>query len=269
TQAMVFYWDGVSSDYNYSVPIEDNYINQALNQNGEIFLVTTGRSLGDTLRKLTQTGSEVVKQLKFKIGGATYKFNMMGGTLSNRNIRYKMDTFQNRLLIGASDSTGKKHFVFAYGASEGALPNAFYQPYSGADTTLSGNIGLVKQIYTGMIYLSWYDGSVYHFYKLSSGNSSNASWKGLYTDAGQRIRINYVKFYFKPLVSGDSVTVSLDTDYGTSNSLGTISYAADGAITSKKFVKNILCHAFRPVISWTAGGTAFSKIVVDFDYIND
>jgi len=77
------------------------------------------------------------------------------------------------------------------------------------------------------------------------------------------------------LVASDSVTPTLDIDYGTSVTLSdprgnaTISYTLDGAVTSKRFNVKRDCHAFRPAISWTAGGVSFSKIVIDYDFISD
>ena len=133
------------------------------------------------------------------------------------------------------------------------------------------SIGVIKTITASQVFISYTDitNTVHYILKARTGNSTRAEYKGNYFDAGQKIRINYVKFYHKPLVSSDSVTVTIDTDYGTSNTLGTITYSADGAVTEKKFYKGIICHSFRPTISWTAGGVAFSKIVMDYDFISD
>jgi hypothetical protein len=122
--------------------------------------------------------------------------------------------------------------------------------------------------------------NTYYLQKFVSGSvvnaySTSAVAKMGYADMGQKIRVNYIKFYFKPLVSGDVVTPTIEADYGTSWTLTdpkgntTISYANDGAITSKKFNVKRDCHAFRPAIAWSSGGTAISKIVVDYTFLKD
>jgi len=49
----------------------------------------------------------------------------------------------------------------------------------------------------------------------------------------------------------------------------TISYTNDGAITFKRFKVGLNCHSFRPGLNWTAGGTQFSKIVIDYSSLPD
>jgi len=124
-------------------------------------------------------------------------------------------------------------------------------------------------------------GTVSYLYKIfGNATSTTAVYRGNYTDFGQDVQVNYVKLYFKPLASGDSVTVSLETDYGNSVTLkaakgaanSTASYALDGAVTSKKFVPpqgKQKCHAFRPVLTNWTGEVEISKIIVDYSFIND
>ena len=260
-QSAIFFWDGTSADYNYQIPVEDNKITTSFNDDGRIYLITTGRGFGCTLRRLTEEGDEPLKQLKTYVDGELKYFYV--------NYRNAIDIFQNRLLIGAT--SGLQNYIFAFGRPTMDYPEILTQPYSTSNNpTSSGGIGVIKQLFSNFIFVSAYDDTYYYWMRFATGYSTNALLKERYEDAGQKIRINYVKFYFKPLVSGDSVTVSIDTDYGTSNSLGTISYDSDGGtITSKRFNKLILCHAFRPVIDWSDGGVAFSKIVVDYDFIGD
>ena len=265
TRARVFFWDGVSADYNYSIPIEDNKIISALNDNGRVYLVTEGRELGSVLRRLTEAGDIPLRHLKTFVSGAVTSFS---NSQTVTNYRNTIDIFQNRVLIGATSTT--RNMIFAFGSPDVTFPEALIQPYSCSDDPSSGGaIGFVGHLMKGSIYVSAYDGTNYYWMRFTGSYSSNALLKERYTETGQKIRINYVKFYFQPLVSGDDVTVSLETDYGTSHSLGTITYSTDGAITSKRFNKIITCHAFRPVIQWSSGGTAFSRIVIDYDFISD
>ena len=43
----------------------------------------------------------------------------------------------------------------------------------------------------------------------------------------------------------------------------------DGAITYKRYNIQKDCHAVAPVLSWDAGGVAFSKVVLDYDFVED
>jgi hypothetical protein len=111
-----------------------------------------------------------------------------------------------------------------------------------------------------------------NIYPRTGYGNNTATYKAGYTDFGQKVRINYMKVYFKPLVSGDSITVGLDTNYGTSIPLGNsgvVSFATDGAVTSKRFDVKPMCHAYRPTISWVSGNVAISKIVIDYDFVDD
>jgi len=143
------------------------------------------------------------------------------------------------------------------------------------------NPHLLKSAFWGRFYVGMDNAadSKYYLYK-NEGNTADATYRGNYKDFGQDVQVNYVKLYFKALASGDSITPTLDVDYGTSVTLKAIkgtansvaSYTADGAITSKKFVPprgKQKCHAFRPVIATWAGAVSVSKIVIDFSYIND
>jgi len=256
----IYLHDGVSSSATEIIPLEGiNQIYAIINNNGNIILFADNRSRAHILGVLQENGIEEIKELRFEVDGTVRNFL---SPLSQSAITI----YKNKVLFGVGNNYAG--LIFGYGRKDINKNYILYQPYS-LSTAVSSQITSLKQVYTDKLYAGYFDGTNYKLAKLTSGYSTSATYKAGYTDAGQRIRINYVKFYFKPLVSGDSVTVSLDTDYGTSNPLRTISYAADGAITSIKKVKNIICHAFRPVIKWNAGGTAFSKIVVDFDYIND
>ena len=278
TESAVFFWDGTSIAYNYKVPVDDNYIAQAYNKDGTIYLVTQGKSEGASLRKMTDQGAEKLSAFKLDIGGTKYTFQMVGrphGGYSQKLNSHAMDCFQNRLLMGMNtQDSGNKNFIFALGSPDSNSPEGFFQPYSTVDTsTASGSIGLVKQIDTGKIYVGYNNNNTYHLYIYSTGYSTNAVYKACYTDMGQKVRINYIKVYFDALVSGDSATVGIDVDYGTSHKLGidsgNVSYGNDGAVTSKRFDKPIICHSFRPTIKWNSGGMAVSKIVIDYDFVDD
>ena len=228
--------------------------------------MTEGRTSASTLYRLTPSQyPERIQRLRIPLSGTDTFFSV--GSFNS------MDTFRNRLLIGTSD--GRHIKIFSYGTEEKGQPLAMTMPYGVASGSTSSTFGCLKTLFVNKIFISYKKDSVYYLDKIASGNSTRAYYKGGYFEADQRIRVNYVKFYFKTLVASDSVTVSLDTDYGTSNDLRdlagnkTITYTNDGAVNYKRFDVGVDCHSFRPVIDWSAGGVAFAKIVVDFDYISD
>jgi hypothetical protein len=179
-----------------------------------------------------------------------------------------LSLFDNKLLIGTQ-----------YGLVLSTDGEKITLPLSTPVNSSTSYLHTIKPIATDRILIGYYDGSHHYIkyadiYPRATAGANTALYKAGYTDFGQKIKINYVKFYFKPLVSGDSITVGLDVDYGTAKTLGkgtgNISYTVDGVITSKKFSNlGFQCHAFRPVITWATGAVAISKIVVDYSFISD
>jgi len=269
TECAVFFFDGESDDWTYMIPIENNKIQAAINLNGIVYLFTEGRDAGYTsFERLTENGTKLINKLQFDIEGTTVGFNVRNPNL--------VDSFNGRLIFGAYYAAAPfRNVIFSYGSTGEGFQVVLSQPWSGGETITAADVGCLKSLFGGSIFLSSKVATTgYRWTEFNNlaGPSTNADWHGLYFDAGQRMRVNYVKFYFKPLVANDDVTVGLDTDYGTANELSstsTITYTRDGAVTSKIFRKPIICHAFRPTINWTAGGVAFSKIVVDYDFIGD
>lgn len=266
SESRVFFWDGVSPSFNYWIPVEDNKITASKNLQGVVYLLTEGRSTNEAiLRNLTRSGDETIRNFRFDKAGTSKGYVNSDGS---PNI---LGNFENRLLIGVV-AGDHQNAIFSYGSRDPKYPRVIAQPYSaGNDPSSGGGIGFVGSLLTGGVYASFYDDTYYYFSKFNGGASTDALFKCLYRDIGERVKINYVKFYFKTLVSGDSVTVSLDSDYGTANSLGTITYTGDGTITSKRFDLggSVKCHSFRPKLDYTAGAVAFSKIVVDYDPTGD
>jgi len=267
TQCAVFMWDGVSETYNYKIPINDNKIISSINNSGEIFLITEGnanQASQCSLKKLIDNGSESISKLRVNLSGTDTSF-----TITHNNA---IDVFDERLLFGLKSIT--QNYLFSYGSPIKTFSDVLSIPYFGANASATCDIGLVKNLNEGAFCVSHQKDGVYKWSRYSTGNSV-ATWKGVYQSFGQKIRINYIKFYFRPLVASDSITVGLDIDYGTSVTLAdnsgnaTITYTNDGAITSKKFKVGRDCHTFRPTIAWGAGGTPFNRICIDYTFIED
>ena len=260
TQSFVVFWDGVSSVLNYIIPISDNKITSAFNDNGTVYLFTENKDLAGAVHILQESGSKKLRRLRTDVGGTTV--NLTAPKL------HAVESYDNKILIGG----GNYDLTMAFGQLEEGTPFAFFQPFSNTSTS-GGIIGAIKVVDTDKVYISSQVSATYTIKKYTSGNAASV-YKGNYTDLGQKCVLNYVEVYFKPLVASDSITLTVDTDYGTSNTpqqnSGVISYTLDGAVTSKKFdLGGIYCHAFRPTITWGAGGVAISKIVMDYSFLNE
>lgn len=258
TRSKVFFWDGNSTTSNYWLDIGDNLIKAAINNNGLIELFTSGRQPAGTIKILGDVGAETIRFTKHDIDGTITDFDapLFGG----------VDIFKGRTIFGASD----QNVIMSYGREEIGQPMGLTFPW--ADYSVSASqIGALRTVNEDKVFFSSKKATNYSIQVLSTGNSGNAQYKGLYTDFGQKVRVNYVKFYFKTLVSGDAITPTLDLDYGTNVTLTdllgntNISFANDGTATSKRFNVQRDCHSIRPVIDWTTGGVAISKIVIDYD----
>jgi hypothetical protein len=244
-----------------------NQVHSIVNRNGTILPFSDDRSAGHIVSVLGDEGVEEVKRLQHDVSGTLNTF------LSPRS-QSAVSIYKNKVLFGTegSGTTSGRAFIFGFGRKNIDSNYILYQPYSLSGEAAS-RVTSLKQTYTDKFYTGYYDGTNYKFAKLSTGYSTSANYKAGYIDFGQRIKLNYVKFYFKPLVTSDSITCGLDVDYGTAVTLGigtgNVSYTKDGAVTSKKFNIGKQCHSFRPTISWGAGGVAISKIVFDYSFISD
>lgn len=257
----LYLWDGVSDQAYKIVDLKGIVqVHSVVNNNGNVFVFVDGGSAGHYWTVLQSNGSEYylekIRQLKHDISGTQT-------TLLSPNSNSTIETYKGNILFG----TYNRGLIMCVGRDSLGESFQLSCPMSASIATNS-RVTAIKQTSTDKLYVGYYDGTNYKFAKFTTGYAT-ATYKAGYTDLGQKGIVKYVKFYFKPLVSGDSITVGLDTDYGTSTSLGTISYATDGAITSKRFEIKKQCHAFRPTINWTTGGTAISKIIVDYEFVGD
>ena len=236
-------------------------VHSVINKNGTIILFCDSGSTGHIIAVLQDNGLEEVRTLKHDISGTLT--NLLSPRSSSALAVYK-----NRLLFG----TEGRGLIMSYGNKDIGKPFALTCPFS-ASIVANSLVSSLSKISNDKFYLGYYNGTNYKFAKLSSGNSTNASIKFGYFDAGQKMRLNYIKVYFKPLIASDSITVGIDTDYGSSQTLGigtgNVGYGNDGAITSKRFDKPILCHALRPTITWVNGGVEISKIIIDYSFVDD
>lgn len=267
-ECRVYLIDGTSQTKAVKIiPLENiNQVHAVANYNGSIICFADNRATGHIIAQLGEFGLDKISDLKQEISGTL-------NTLLSPPSSSAVENYKNNLLfgvMGVGTNTGRG-LIMSYGKNKNSDNLSLSCPMF-ASLEANSKVYSIKQISTDKIYCGYFDGTNSKFTRFTSGYAA-ATYKPGYMDFGQKVRINYIKVYFKTLVSGDSVTVSIDTDYGTSNSLdtgsGNLSYAKYGAINSKRFSKPIVCHAFRPSLAWVSGGVTFSKIVIDYDFIDD
>ena len=273
SECRLYLWDGTSTAAYKIVNLQGIIqVHACINRNGNIFAFVDGGTAGHYWAILQTNGSEYylekVRQLRHDISGTQTD---LLSPMSNSAV----ELYRNNILLG----TYNKGLVMGIGRNN---PNESFQlscPFS-ASIAANSRVTAIKQIKTDKIYVGYYDGTNYKFASFSTGYAA-ASWKNGYIDFGQKVRVNYIKYYFKStgtagvLVTNDSVTVGADVDYGTSKTIvdnagnSTIAFATDGAITSKKFKTKIDCHAISPTLSSWVGGVRFAKIVIDYDFLGE
>jgi hypothetical protein len=230
------------------ISISDSVLNSININNDLIFLA------GNEIKQLGDNGLEMFRDLSFESKTTV-------GSTTNYTINYS-DKLSNKIYIGSGS------YIFGFSKKDANNPYTISKLY---DTT-GANITMIKGV-NSRVFASSSTGTTYYLQYFSTGGST-ATLKFTFKDFGQRVRINYVKYYFKPLSSGDTMTAGIDIDYGTSitlkdsNNASTIAYATDGRISSKKFKVGRDCFSFRPTVSsWNLA--ELSYVVVDFDYILD
>ena len=73
--ARVFFWDGISPTFSYWTEINDYDIGTAINKDGEIYILSSGKDFAGTLRKLIDTGANKIRKLKPSIAGTPTNYD--------------------------------------------------------------------------------------------------------------------------------------------------------------------------------------------------
>jgi len=262
-RSAVFFWDGSSTKWTRKVIVPDDEIRAAQSLNGSHYIFTkSNSSASGYIRKWDGQGFALVQKIQDN------------STLASRSPRgYGCVTTYQNFLVFSTDFYGK---VFLYGSPEVGVAPALYQIGKAGGVAGTDQFAYAVAVVGGAIWLSSKDDSesVYYLQKYSTGYDKNFVYKSLYYEFPHKIRINYVRAYFKTLASGADDDIKIETNYGdTTTTLGSVSYALDGALEYKRFNKILTCHNFRVIIDTDEAnattGIKYGKVVVDYDYIGD
>lgn len=260
-KSAVYFWDFSSSSYNFVVPIEDNKIVALKNMNGSLYAVTMGRGTtgrgGVTL--WIMDGDKFVKVRELRNGTTTTQ-------VFNQNC---VDVFRGQLAISTYNG------IYLWGRIESVYPDALSVPFN---NTGNDQCGVVKSMTGGGLWSSSFESPNYYIDVHESGSNVNAQLRTGVIDFGQKVILNYVKINFADkLVSGNTLNMTIVTDYGTDSYTNFIStfgayltFPADGAIRNKRFdngISGIECTSVQIDLDNAAGNTTFPGIAsIEIDY---
>lgn len=267
-RAAVFFWDGSSPIYNKRVYISDPEVRDVVSKNGEFYLFCRDSNGIGNIRKWNGVSFVKVKNIVC---------NVANGTGVDKYSRYAFSKAVRQwgdMIVFAGSGLGE---IFAFGSpSVGMSENLWHVANISTTTTSNGEIISECVLNDRIIFNSYHEPtSTYrlNYIPLSGSNNSKFAYKSLYYEFPQRARINWVKAYFQPLGSGEGNDIKITTDYGKETiQLGNISYAEDGAVTTKKLSTggNIICNNFRIEVDVDEGsGIKYGKFVVDYDLIEN
>lgn len=271
TRAAVFFWDGVSTKWVKKVDVADAEIRAAQNINGVYRIFGRSAKGEGTIRDWDGNRFKLKQIIRpyYSAAAADRRYVEGYGCVDELN--------GLSIFTGTNGGVGKGE-IFMYGSIEPGMPEALYQVSQAETVTQTQGWGIV--VTNNEVLFSMYDqgNTTYYISKFSHSawatDDPKMVYKSLYLDFPYRIKINFVKLLFKPLVSGNDDDIQIETDYGNATTtLGSVSFAIDTAVESKRFNNKIICNAFRVIIdtddSNGNGGINYSKIIVDYEPYDD
>lgn len=203
TRAVVYVYDGVSTDWEKEIPFPENDILDLAFYRGNLFAWGV-----KWLYRLdsTQSGFEAIAQLDTTAPGL-----------------HKMhDVNDGQLFFPASN------VMRAYGRPIDYLQDAFTSPI-----TAVGTGGVCKWMTNGRLYVSNNAGNLLY---ASASAETSVRYKTRFIEAaGAKFRVAWVRVVTEALASGDSLQVEMNDVSGNNYVVGTMTFAGDGAILSKEF----------------------------------
>jgi len=217
-QGILFYWDGLSSTYNYFTPIPEGYPESLHTYENAIYFVAGGNwytitSVAATpqkIRRLPGTEDQFVESNQVShvfpnMGTVRYGIHLLGypSTTANQSIPYGVYTW------GQTDTTQNYSFGYSYVLSNGLQLN---------DGTNNLTIGMVKN-FGNILHISWSASGKYgvDIVDASSNPANFASWESLIEDNGYPSKqklASYVDAHWLPIQDGTQIRLKYSLDRG-------------------------------------------------------
>jgi len=215
-EAYLFFWDGVSSTFNYFISLPEGACNALVNSKNRLFSILGSSGNLYLNYRPTQKVQQIPKMTIDKY------LEILPGAITN---------WQNRVHIGVSgntDSTSVIQGVYEWGSKSDQYPEVLNYAYTistGTETGTTLKIGALKGIGNDL-YIAWRDNTTYGVDKVTnSGNPADtAICEGLIFDNGQIYHDKQtltIKAYHSALATGESIQLGYKTNRATSYTTGT------------------------------------------------
>jgi hypothetical protein len=206
-QGKIFFWDGHNSTYNFYIDIPEGGVNAILS--GDPMYYVAGYA--GFLMRYDAYGP--VKLLRFPKMTNNKTIQVLPGAMAMWRSLVHVG------IAGDSDSSEIERGVYSFGTLNRRLPETFsfdYPTSLGITQSTDLKIGLVMAAGSSL-FISWQNGSSFGVDKVSPTNPpfATGTCEFLITDASkiwQPKTSNYMRGYFKALVTGDSMTLKYKID---------------------------------------------------------
>ena len=252
----LFFWDGTSSTYNFFTEVLEGGGISSIQANQEAVFVFAGSNI-------------------YRYNGATNKIKKIpyiGEALTAYVYPGAETNYKGLCLFGLAGGTSTTAYrgVYSFGQPEIGYPEGLNFEYPISTGTVQGTgleIGAIQSVGSDL-YVGWKDGSSYGMDKLSTTvNQLSVDYQSLIVTTNNPNAITREKLFFKPLASGEVITLQIKIDQGTWETVGTASYATDGAVTTKLFAHGFRCDDLEVRVTLTGSSTmpSVSKIIFEYD----
>lgn len=278
TNAKLFIWDGISSRYNYSIPLvgEDgiNAINMA--DDGTVLIHAGKQGHIYQLIGINQPLALIKKLPRIE---KDKTIEIYPGTTTN---------YQGRPLfaLSAGTSTTAERGVYSWSSKDKNYPKALNMDFAistGTTTGITAQIGCLLAVSTTDLFIGWRDGSSYGIDLIDgTGVQGTAIYESLIDDARQSFNEKqYSRFKIKlaaDLAPGQVIDIYYKAnrgswtqilDDGESNSLD---YAVDGAIDRKDLGVSVVAYELEvKVLCATTGSTSpeIDSLTIPYSFVSD
>lgn len=265
TRGILFYWDGVSSSYNFFTEVTEGGINaiKASQDSVWVFAGNQGNLYLDTGR--------VTKVKRIPCGTLGKSIYLYPGAVAD---------YGGMLLFGIGDTTtasGVYRGVYTFGQLNKNFPYSlnFAYPISTGRVLPTGDhfLGVNALAVVGnQIYAAYTDEDTDNGIDLLSTTNQQTSvtYESRVLGLTRQASVRRAKIFFKPLRSGESITLKYDDDQGGiwHDFDSAVSYTNDGAVTYKVLNEEFVASDMQFQI--TLAGTATSmptvtKLVIEYE----
>ncbi len=261
TDGMLYYWDGISTVFNYSTPVTAGAVNAGTSFKNRTFTILGSSSqmyIDTTPFRLLRTIPSLNRGKKLEV---------YPGAITQ---------WEGRTFIGfggSTDDSGVLLGVYGYGNSKDTLPEVLtydFQASSGVTTGTTMQVGMVKSFGKDM-YMGYYDGASYFVDKVTkTGNPmTSGSWQSIIIDGGNSHKIKRwgtLVISFVTLATGETVTPKYRTDRSATFTLGTQVTSTNATPTFAELVINTPSREIEIGFDWTVSNTFLKIISLFMDY---